>query len=157
MTSKRFFIFFLLSFIFCILFTGCRLTQSIRTDPSLHEQILSAYSAPEGLVGVARYYADRYQGRRTSSGEIFSQKKLTAAHPALPLGTRVKVENLANNKCVIVRINDRCREHEDVFIDLSKRAAKKLGFIREGKARVRITIVDDKAASNEHFNDEKHE
>jgi len=130
---------------------------SVRTGQPLYEPMLSAYSEPDGAVGIARYYADRYHGRRTSSGEIFSQKKLTAAHPTLPLGTRVKVENLANNKSVVVKINDRCREHEEVFIDLSKQAAKKLGFIREGKARVRITIVDDDAGSDGNFNDAKNE
>ncbi|HPV52343.1 MAG TPA: septal ring lytic transglycosylase RlpA family protein, partial [Smithella sp.] len=68
-------------------------------------------------------------------------KKLTAAHPTLPLGTLVKVVNLDNNKSVVVKINDRCLEHEDVFIDLSREAARRLGFLRQGKARVRITVI----------------
>lgn len=93
------------------------------------------------MEGTARFYAKRYEGRRTTSGEIYRAKKLTAAHPTLPLGTRVKVVNLENDKSVVVKINDRCLEHEDVFIDLSREAARQLGFIRQGKARVRITMI----------------
>lgn len=113
--------------IFCLL-VGC--------------QSLAQYYTPTGAEGVARYYAKRYHGKKTSSGEIYSSKKLTAAHPSLPLGTRVKVVNLDNKKSVIVKINDRCREHEDVFIDLSRQAARKIGMIKKGKANVRITVVD---------------
>jgi rare lipoprotein A len=80
-------------------------------------------------------------GRKTSSGAIYNPKKLTAAHPTLPLGTRVKVVNLANNKSVIVTVNDRCREHEEAFIDLSREAARQMGMMRQGKANVRMTLA----------------
>jgi rare lipoprotein A len=102
---------------------------------------------PYSVVGTARYYANRFNGRKTASGEIFSQKKLTAAHPTLPFGTRVKVENLANSKSVIVKINDRCRKHEKVFIDLSRAAALELDFIRQGTAKVRLTVLKDDPSS----------
>lgn len=120
----------LLLFIFLILFMviGC--------------QTISQYYAPGGAEGTARYYAKRYNGRKTTSGEIYSSKKMTAAHPTLPLGTRVKVKNLDNNKSVIVKINDRCEEHEDVFIDLSREAARKIGMIKKGKANVQISVVE---------------
>jgi len=104
-------------------------------------------------VGIARYYKKRYDGRRTTSGEIYRSKKLTAAHPTLPLGTLVEVENLFNNKSVIVKINDRCREHEEVFIDLSREAARQLGMIKQGKAKVRITIVKETNQSDEEIPD----
>jgi len=104
-------------------------------------QTISQYYEPAGAEGTARYYAKRYNGRKTTSGEIYSSKKMTAAHPTLPLGTRVKVKNLDNNKSVIVKINDRCEEHEDVFIDLSREAARKIGLIKKGKANVQISVV----------------
>lgn len=115
----------------------------INPDYESEEKGCVRYKTPDGAEGVARYYAKRYNGIRTSSGEIHNSKNLTAAHPAIPLGTRVKVINLANNKSVIVRINDRCREREEPFIDLSREAARKLGIIRKGKANVQMIIVED--------------
>ncbi|MBN1470917.1 MAG: septal ring lytic transglycosylase RlpA family protein [Syntrophaceae bacterium] len=117
-----------LSLVVLCLFVGC--------------QSLAQYYMPNGAEGVARYYAKRYHGKKTTSGEIYDSKKMTAAHPTLPLGTRVKVVNLDNNKSVIVKINDRCLEHEDVFIDLSHQAARKIGMIKKGKANVRISVVN---------------
>lgn len=104
---------------------------------------------PAGTVGIARCYAKRYKGRRTSSGAIYNPKKLTAAHPSISFGTRVKVVNLANNKSVIVTINDRCREHEESFIDLSSQAARQLGMIRQGMATVRIIPIEEDHPSDE--------
>ncbi len=97
----------------------------------------------ESVVGTARYYASRFHGRRTASGEVYDQKKMTAAHPSLPFGTLVKVENLANSLSVVVRVNDRCRRHEEVFIDVSREAALELGFIRQGTAKVRIIVLNN--------------
>ena len=90
------------------------------------------------LVGIATYYAKKFHGRRTTSGERYQPEKLTAAHQSLPLGTRVRVRNLANNKEVTVVVNDRCRKRGFPFIDLSRAAAKKLGFFGGGKANVAI-------------------
>ena len=90
------------------------------------------------LVGIASYYAKKFSGRRTTSGERYQPEKLTAAHQSLPLGTRVRVKNLANDKEVTVVVNDRCRKKGIPFIDLSRAAAKKLGFFGEGKANVAI-------------------
>ena len=95
----------------------------------------------ESVLGTTRYYASRFHGRKTASGEIYNQKKMTAAHESLPFGTMVKVENLANGFSVIVKVNDRCRKHEEVFIDVSREAALELGFIRQGTAKVRITVL----------------
>jgi rare lipoprotein A len=104
---------------------------------------------PAGTVGIARYYTKRYNGRITSSGAIYNPRKLTAAHPTLPFGTRVKVVNLTNNKSVMVTVNDRCREHEESFIDLSRQAARQLGIIRQGKAAVRIIPMEKDSQSQE--------
>ncbi|MFA5181049.1 MAG: septal ring lytic transglycosylase RlpA family protein [Syntrophales bacterium] len=98
---------------------------------------------PEGIEGKAYYYAKRYNNRRTSSGTRYNPRKLTAAHPDIPLGTRVKVVNLANDRSVVVTVNDRCRRHSFEFIDLSQAAARQLGFLGKGMARVRITPLEE--------------
>jgi rare lipoprotein A len=103
----------------------------------------SAEDETAGTLGIARYYAKRYNGRKTSSGAIYNPRKLTAAHPTLPLGTRVKVVNLANNRSVIVTVNDRCRKHGTPFIDLSRQAAHQLDFLRRAKANVRIIPLEN--------------
>lgn len=108
-----------------------------KTSESEQKKMSSAEEAA-GIVGVARYYAKRYKGRRTSSGAIYDPRKLTAAHPSIPLGTRVKVINLANNLSVIVIVNDRCRKYKMPYIDLSRMAASQLGFLGRYKAKVRI-------------------
>lgn len=98
---------------------------------------------PDGVPGVATYYAKRFNGRRTSSGEIYNSKKMTAAHPTLAFGTRVKVVNLSNNKSVIVKINDRPRTQDDSLIDLSRQAARQLGILRQGKAKVLMIVMEE--------------
>jgi rare lipoprotein A len=98
---------------------------------------------PEGIEGKAYYYAKRYNNRRTSSGATYNPRKLTAAHPDFPLGTRVKVVNIANNRSVVVTVNDRCRKHSFEFIDLSQAAARQLGFFGKGTARVRIIPIEE--------------
>ena len=91
------------------------------------------------VVGIASYYAKKFHGRPTTSGERYHPEKMTAAHHSLPLGTRVRVRNLANDKEVTVVVNDRCRKKSIPFIDLSRAAAKKLGFFGAGIANVAIT------------------
>lgn len=91
--------------------------------------------------GRASFYHDKFNGRKTSSGEIFSQKKLTAAHKTLPMGTYVKVTNLKNRKSVIVKVNDRLPPHSKRTIDISKAAARELHMIASGLARVSLEIV----------------
>jgi rare lipoprotein A len=105
--------------------------------------ISSGVQEKEGTVGKATYYANRYNGRRTSSGEVFNQRKMTAAHSTLPNGTLVKVENLANKRTVVVKINDRVRHGNSEIIDLSRAAARKLGILRQGVAMVQITPVGE--------------
>lgn len=95
-------------------------------------------SVVKRLVGIASYYAKKFHGRATTSGERYHPEKMTAAHQSLPLGTRVLVKNLANDKEVTVVVNDRCRKKSVPFIDLSRAAARKLGFLGEGKAKVAI-------------------
>lgn len=91
-------------------------------------------------TGKASYYAKKFEGRKTASGEIFYNKELTAAHKTLPFGTKVKVTNLKNNKSVIVTINDRLPKKSKRSIDLSQAAAKELDFLKSGTAMVKIEI-----------------
>lgn len=89
-------------------------------------------------TGKASYYADKFNGRRTASGEIFRNRKKTAAHKTLPFGTQVKVTNLRNGRSVKVRINDRGPFVAGRTIDLSKKAARKIGMVQEGVGNVKM-------------------
>jgi rare lipoprotein A len=93
---------------------------------------------PTGQRGIASWYGPGFDGNPTASGELYSQNALTAAHPTLPLGTPVEVLNLANGKSVRVRITDRGPFVRGRAIDLSHRAAQKLGMAQAGLSRVRI-------------------
>src|SRR3954447_13829880 len=88
--------------------------------------------------GRASYYADKFKGRRTANGEIFRQRKRTAAHRTLPFGTKVTVKNLSNGRKVKVRINDRGPFVKGRMIDLSKKAARRIGMVDAGVADVEI-------------------
>lgn len=91
--------------------------------------------------GYATYYSDKFHGRKTSSGEVFSQNKMTGASNFYRLGDTVKVTNPRNGKYVIVKINDRTADstaRRGTIIDLSKAAARELGIIDTGRAKVKI-------------------
>lgn len=94
--------------------------------------------------GKASFYADKYHGRTTASGERFSQQAATAAHLKLPFGTRVNVTNIANNKSVVVRINDRGPYIRGRIIDLSKAMFKKIADPKVGVIDVSVTVIDNK-------------
>jgi len=128
---------------------GQPVTKPVTTEPAPQDITgpASTQASQQSVVGTARYYASRFHGRKTASGEVYNQKKMTAAHESLPFGTLVKVENLANSLSVIVKVNDRCRKHEQVFIDVSREAALELGFIRQGTAKVRLTVLANNPSS----------
>lgn len=90
--------------------------------------------------GNASYYANKFHGRRTSSGAIYHKDSLTAAHKTLKFGTLLRVTNLANDSSVIVKVTDRMGRTPHV-IDLSLAGAKKLNFVRNGVAKVKIEEV----------------
>ncbi|MHB1562682.1 MAG: septal ring lytic transglycosylase RlpA family protein [Leptospirillum sp.] len=100
-------------------------------------------------VGIASWYGPTFYGKPTASGSIFRKNELTAAHRTLPLGTRVRVQNLKNNKEVDVLINDRGPFVEGRIIDLSWLAAKKIGMLGNGTAPVRITPLNEAAFAQE--------
>ena len=89
-------------------------------------------------TGLASFYADSYNGKKTASGEIYQSSELTAAHKKLPFGTKVKVTNLDNGKTVKVRINDRGPFIAGRIIDLTRAAAKKIDMINDGVVKVKI-------------------
>lgn len=93
------------------------------------------------VSGVASYYADKFHGRKTASGEIFDQNKFTAAHRTYPFGTIVRVTNKANGKSVQVRINDRGPFVKGRIIDLSLAAAQAIDMVRSGTANVTVSVV----------------
>ncbi len=92
-------------------------------------------------TGSASWYGPGFHGRKTANGERFNQDAMTAAHRKLPLGTRIKVENLGNGKTVNLRINDRGPYAGGRILDVSKGAAGKLGMLKSGTAQVRISII----------------
>ncbi|TDI64892.1 MAG: septal ring lytic transglycosylase RlpA family protein [Alphaproteobacteria bacterium] len=92
-------------------------------------------------TGIASWYGKKFHGRRTANGEIFDMNGLTAAHPTLPLPSKVRVTNLENGKQIELRVNDRGPFTRGRIIDVSKRAAKLLGFQGKGTAKVRVEYV----------------
>jgi peptidoglycan lytic transglycosylase len=95
----------------------------------------------ETEYGIASYYADKYNGRKTASGEIYNMYGISAAHINYPLGTIVKVTNLDNNLSLILTINDRMPDIHNRIIDLSYGAAEKLDMIKKGTANVKIEVI----------------
>jgi peptidoglycan lytic transglycosylase len=127
----------LVSLSLSLLVSGCASSLSRRPTRPLGSAPIPAHPQTQQL-GIASWYGPGFHGQSTASGEIYNQNALTAAHPTLPLGTRVEVTNLANGKSVQVRINDRGPFVRGRKIDLSRGAARKLGMINPGVSRVRI-------------------
>jgi rare lipoprotein A len=105
-------------------------------------------SAAPGAIkvqyGIASYYANKFEGRKTYTDEIFSQEKLTGASNTLPMHTWVRVTNIRNHRSVIVQINDKMHPRNRRLIDLSRAAAARLGFAGRGLARVRVDVLGKK-------------
>lgn len=109
--------------------------------------------------GKASYYADKFNGRKTASGEIYNHLKSTAAHRSLTFGSKVRVTNLENKKSVMVIINDRGPFVKGRIIDLSKSAAEKLKFLEKGITEVKIEVIHspdvEESSSKKHKNKKK--
>lgn len=100
--------------------------------------VISSCAPKVTQTGRASYYADKFNGRKTASGAKFRNSKLTAAHKTLPFGTKIKVTNVDNGKSVKVKINDRGPFVAGRIIDLSKKAARRIGMVDKGVGNVRI-------------------
>ena len=112
---------------------------------------LAADPPPSSQTGLASFFGKKTTGRKTASGETANAKTLTAAHPSYPAGTRLRVTNVENGKSVEVRVVDRgptrLNRRKGVIIDLSRAAARELGFTKEGKARVKVEVIGPASAS----------
>lgn len=101
-----------------------------------------------GQLGTASWYGDPFHGRVTANGEIYNMYELTAAHRALPFGTRIRVTNLKNDRSVTLRVNDRGPYVPGRFLDVSFGAASRLNFVGSGLADVRVELIRFPARHN---------
>ncbi len=101
------------------------------------------YNADDAKTSIASFYHDKFNGRKTASGDIFSNSKMTAANRTLPFGTILKVTNLRTGKSVLVEVNDRGPFHSSRAIDLSKAAFAAIGNTKRGTMPIEYEIVDN--------------
>lgn len=113
-------------------------------DSSDEDSINSESELTYHSTGKASFYGNKFNGRKTASGERFDNSKYTAAHKKLPFGTEIVVENVSNKKRVTVRINDRGPFTKNRILDVSFQAAKELDFVRQGTATIRIYTKKNK-------------
>ena len=121
-----------------------KLKNSVLVIAALLCLLLCSCSRKITETGKASFYADKFVGRKTASGAVFKQTKMTAAHKTLPFGTKVKITNLNNGKKTKVTINDRGPFVEGRIIDLSKKAAKRLDMVNAGVVNVKIKYKKQK-------------
>lgn len=114
-------------------------TTETKVEKSNNE--VSVTTTTSAFKGKASYYSNAYIGKKTSSGELYDNKKLTAAHKTFPFGTRLEVKNLKNNKTVIVTVNDRLPATSTRLIDLSEAAAQALDMIRDGVIDTEVRVI----------------
>ncbi len=135
-----------------IFFHACssvpRFTSKKNVYENIPKKINADYSSYEKLpaleiqIGTASFYADKYNGRITFSGEVYDMNGISAAHPSYPMGTILRITNLDKNKTIVARVNDRMPERDDRIIDLSLGSAKELDFIKEGLVKVKIEVLE---------------
>jgi len=92
-------------------------------------------------VGYASFYADKFIGKKTANGDVFSQDRLTCAHNTYPFGSKVRVTNLKNGKTVILKVNDRLHHRNPRLVDLTRAAASKLDFRETGITKVKVELI----------------
>ncbi|MBL0173995.1 MAG: septal ring lytic transglycosylase RlpA family protein [Ignavibacteria bacterium] len=118
---------------------GCASTKSTERNPVLTDSSVRVYETSEGL---ASYYSNKFQGRKTANGERYDRRRLTAAHPRYPFGTWLRVTSLATGRDVVVRVNDRGPNRGSRVVDLSYAAASQIGMLRAGITGVRLEVID---------------
>jgi len=127
--------------------TICGMIAACAAHPPVPAPLPAPPIPASSLVGVASWYGPGFNGHRTSSGEVYNQEDLTAASTLFPLGTRIMVTNLGNGRAVEVAINDHGPYAKGRMIDLSYRAARVLGMVGPGTARVRMDVLSTPADS----------
>jgi rare lipoprotein A len=119
--------------------SACARRVPIATAPT-PERVL------ETRTGLASYYGKEFHGKVMASGKPFDMNAMVAAHPRYPFGTRLRVTNLANGRTVEVRVQDRGpappQQKQGVILDVSRGAAERLGFIRQGRTSVRLDVIE---------------
>jgi rare lipoprotein A len=136
----------LLLWIFALLVSGCALHPAYVPPPPPPPAPPVIYTPPPApkppaIVTRASWYGPGFDGHRTATGERFNSEQMTAAAKDLPLGSRVRVTNLENGRSATVRINDCGPYRRGRKIDLSKRAARKIGIIHDGTAKVKVVVI----------------
>jgi rare lipoprotein A len=128
-------------FVFSQIETTAIIVDTTIIDTSIVSLKEKSDSSKKILYGQASFYSDKFIGKKTANGEIFSQEKYTAACNLLPLGTWIRVTNLKNGKSVIVKTNDRLHPRMKRLVDLSRAAAKKINYINSGITKVKVEVV----------------
>ena len=133
----------LLTVIFFLVSCGSSIAYGdyVNTTGMSRKQIESIKNHPKTQIGIASYYGKKFHKKRTANGEIFNMYKVSAAHKSYPLGTKVRVTNLENGKSLKLVINDRGPFVSGRIIDLSYKAARKLGFVNQGTVKIRIDVL----------------
>lgn len=108
------------------------------------EKVARHQTVKRVLYGQASFYSNKFHGRKTASGEIFSQQKFTCACNVLPFGTWIRVTNMRNGKSVVVKVNDRLHPKMKRLADLTRAAAQKIGYISSGLTRVKVEVLGTK-------------
>ena len=103
------------------------------------------YAKKKVQIGKGSWYGKKFQGKLTASGERYNMYDFTAAHRTFPFNSMVKVTNLKNGHSIVVRVNDRGPYHGGRIIDLSYLAAKKLGYLKKGVAKLKIQLLYKKS------------
>lgn len=139
LTPKYYSGFILVSLVF---FSCSSTTRYSRTNDSPdNDTRIKNPNVLEVETGIASYYADEFDSKKTANGEIYDMNSLTAAHPTYPFNTLVKVTNLSNRKSVEVRINDRMPQFKGRILDLSLAAAKKIEMVNAGIQEVKVEVL----------------
>jgi rare lipoprotein A len=118
------------------------ITSIVLLSLAMFSSVTAAGQVGHKEEGVASFYHDRFEGRKTASGEIFRQDSMTAAHKHIKLGSYVRVTNISNGNSVILKVNDRMPAWNKRSIDLSYRAATELDYVSKGLTRVTIEVID---------------
>lgn len=116
------------------------IVNATKSNPKDIEEAVE--EAKEKITGIVSWYADKFHGKKTSSGEAYDKNDFTAAHKTLPFGTKVKVTNQDNGKSVIVKINDRGPHSKNRLMDLSRAAFSEIGSVNSGILKVEMEVVE---------------
>ena len=137
--------FVVIVFVTTMLNSGCASSPRFTRDRSGGSSVHAAGGDAKSLKtmeGIASYYADDFNGKKTANGETYDMYKMTAAHRSLPFNTKVRVTNIENKRSIIVRINDRGPFKLERIIDLSLAAATQLGMKGKGTANVKLEVIE---------------